>query len=269
MRLALSYWDGALAIVRRDSAAFLSYRLRFMSQTLTAFFSVVLFYYISRLVKVSTFGSSDNYFAYVVVGLVIMSSLVSTLSMLPMRIRQELVAGTLERLLLSPFGAVAAIVAMLVFPFLLAIVNGIITISFAGLVFHMPIRATAPLALPAAALGAFAFAPFALFAAAIIIVAKQAQTGVGFLVTGISLIGGFFFPIALLPHWIQWASEVQPFTPALELLRYLLAGTPVSTSVWVAVMKIAAFGGVLLVPAAWCLALAIRVGQRRGTIMEY
>jgi hypothetical protein len=31
----------------------------------------------------------------------------------------------------------------------------------------------------------------------------------------------------------------------------------------------ALFGGVLLIPAAWSLALAIRLGQRRGTIMEY
>jgi ABC-type multidrug transport system permease subunit len=269
MTLAATYWDATLAIVRRDVAAFLSYRLRFISQTLSAFFSVVLFYYISRLVKVSTFGSPDNYFAYVVVGLVIMSSLVSTLSMLPARIRQELVAGTLERLLLSPFGAVAAIGAMILFPFLLAVVNGVITISFAALVFGMPIRATAPLALPAAALGAFAFAPFALFTAAVVVVAKQAQNGVGFLITGISLIGGFFFPVELLPHWIQWTSEVQPFSPALELLRYLLAGTPVSTSVSVALLKMALFGGVLVIPAAWSLALAIRLGQRRGTIMEY
>src|SRR5436190_6552880 len=185
MKLALNYWDAALAIVRRDRAAFLSYRMRFLSQLLGAFFSVVLFYYISRLVKVSTFGSPDNYFAFVVVGLVIMSSLVSTLSMLPGRIRQELVAGTLERLLLSPFGAVAAIMAMLVFPFVMAIVSGVVTITFAGLVFHMPIRATAPLALPAAALGAFAFAPFALFAGALVVVAKQAESGIGFMITGI------------------------------------------------------------------------------------
>jgi ABC-2 type transport system permease protein len=267
--LALYYWDAALAIVRRDRAAFLSYRLRFLSQVLSAFFSVVLFYYISRLVKVSSFGSSDNYFAYVVVGLVIMSSLISTLAMLPSRIRQELVAGTLERLLLSPFGPVAAIIAMLVFPFLIAIVSGFITITFAGLVFHMPLRATAPLALPAAALGAFAFAPFALFAGAMVVAAKQAESGVGFLITGISLIAGFFFPVALLPDWIRWASEVQPFSPALELLRYLLAGTPLSSSVWIAVMKMALFGGVLILPAAWSLQMAIRRGQRRGTIMEY
>jgi ABC-type multidrug transport system permease subunit len=198
-----------------------------------------------------------------------MASLVSTLSLLPGRIRQELVAGTFERLLLSPFGPVAAMGSMMIFPFVLAIVNGAITISFAALVFDMPIKATAPLAIPAAALGAFAFAPFALLAAAVVVVAKQAQSGVGFLITGISLIGGFFFPVTLLPDWIEWTSNVQPFTPALELLRFLLAGTPIDGSVSMAILKMALFGGVLLVPATWALAAAIRLGQRRGTIMEY
>jgi ABC-2 type transport system permease protein len=133
----------------------------------------------------------------------------------------------------------------------------------------MPIKATAVLAIPTAFLASLSFVPFALLASASVIVAKQVQTGIGFVVTGISLISGVFFPVSLLPSWIRWTENVQPFTPALNLLRHLIAGTPMDGSSGAAVLKLVAFIGVFT-PLAWyVLRWAIGTGQRRGTIIEY
>jgi ABC-2 type transport system permease protein len=269
MTLVLSYLDAAVTLVRRDFLVFLSYRLRFLGQIASTFFSVILFYYISRLVHVGAFVSPDDYFAFVVVGLAIMGTLISSLSALPMRVRQELVAGTFERVLLSPFGPVAAVCAAVVFPLVLSLVEGVLTVAFAAVVFGMPIKASAALAVPTALIAAFSFVPSALFAASAVIVAKQAQSGVGFAVTGISLISGVFFPVALLPSWIQWTTHVQPFTPTLALLRHLIAGTPMIGTAGVALLKLFVFIAVLTPVALLLLRSAIRVGQRRGTIIEY
>jgi len=46
-----------VAVVRRDLAIFMSYRTRVFSQAMSALFSLALFYYVSRLVHVSGFGS--------------------------------------------------------------------------------------------------------------------------------------------------------------------------------------------------------------------
>jgi ABC-2 type transport system permease protein len=270
MSLAFAYVEGAVAMVKRDARLFVSYRFRFAGQILGVFFTVTLFYYISRLVKVGSFHTADAYFAYVVVGLVILEVLVSTISNLPGRVRQELVAGTFERVILSPFGAVAGVASMAVFPFLLALVSGAITITFAVVVFGMELRwATAPLSIPVALLGGLAFLPFGLLIAGAVIAVKQAESGVGFVVTFISLIGGFFFPVALLPDWLQWLSRVQPFTPTLQLLRNLLVGTPIAGSPSVYLLKIVLWAVVLLPPTAWALARSIRISQQRGTIIEY
>ena len=270
MSIALAYADAVLALVKRDARVYLSYRFRFVSQTLGALFSVTLFYYISRLITVGTFRAPDAYFSYAVVGLVILEVLVSTVSVLPGRVRQELVAGTFEKVILSPFGAVAGIAAMTIFPFLLALFTGVVTIAFAVVVFGMDLRwPTAPLSIPLAFVGGLAFLAFALLIAGAVIVFKQAQAGVGFLATFISLIGGFFFPIALLPPWIQWLSRAQPFTPTLALLRNVLVGTPLQGSPWLALLKIVLWAIVLLPTAAWALGRAVKSAQRRGTIIEY
>jgi ABC-2 type transport system permease protein len=62
---------------------------------------------------------------------------------------------------------------------------------------------------------------------------------------------------------------VQPFTPALELLRHLIVGAPLADPAWVAIVKLVGFAGVLLPAAMLFLGLAIRTAQRRGTIIEY
>ena len=260
----------SLAVLKRDILIFRSYRLRFVGQILSGFFTVAVLYYVSRLVAVPPFNKPDAYFAYAVIGLVILQVLFSTVGGLPGQVRQELVAGTFEKLVVSPFGSVAAVVSMIVFPFLLATITGLVTIALAAIVFGMPMRwSTVPLGIPLALLGCFAFAPFGVLGAAAVILVKQAQNGVGFLVMGISFIAGFLFPVALLPSWIQWTSDVQPFTPMVELLRNVLVGTPLTESAWLSLLKIGLAVVVLFPLATWVLALAIRKSQRLGTIIEY
>ena len=270
MSAAIAYADAALAVAKRDLLVFRSYRFRLAGQVLRAFFSVTVFYYISRLVTVEPFGAPDQYFAFAVVGIVIMEVVFSTVTTLPARVRQELVAGTFEKFVVSPFGAAAAVVSLAAFPFLLAFINGIITLAFAGIVFGMPIHwSTAPLALPLALFGFLSFTPFAVLAAAAVILFKQAQSGIGFAMTGIALVAGFLFPIALLPTWIQWTADVQPFTPTVELLRRVLVDTPLTGSAWLDLLKIALAVVILFPVSIWALSAAIKQSQRRGTIIEY
>ncbi len=270
MSTIVAHVDAALAIAKRDVSVFRSYRMRFPAQVIRSFIGVALFYYISQLVTVAPFNHPEAYFAFVVVGLVIMELMLSTLNSLPGRVRQEVVAGTFERLVLSPFGPTASVISLSVFPLLLALMSGMLTIAFATIVFGMPIRwETLPLSLPIAFVGCLCFVALALVATASVILFKESEVGIGFLTTAISFLGGFVFPIALLPEWIQWTSNAQPFTPTLELLRNVLVGTPLDGSPWTMFAKIAAAAAVLLPLSTWVLSVAIRKSQERGTIIEY
>ena len=123
-----------LAVVRRDLFVYLSYRTRVVSQVLTALFSLTLFYYVSRLVHVSGFSSHDAYFGFVVVGIALISVMYSCFS-IPELVRQELIAGTFDRLLLSPFGAIRSVIAMALFPMLYSFALAIFTLALACLIF--------------------------------------------------------------------------------------------------------------------------------------
>lgn len=269
MRAVTGYGAAALGVVQRDALLYVSYRMRFFTQCFSLVFSVTLFYYLSRLVTVESFGSPDRYFEFVLIGLVILQAITGTMAMLPMAVRQELVAGTFERLVLSPFGAIGAVLASVIFPFLRATLFGILMVLFAMAVFGLGLEwPTALLAFPAAALGSLAFTPFSLLFTAAIFAFKQAP-GTGLVMAAISLTAGLYFPVDLLPNWIEWVSEVQPFTPAVDLMRYLLVGTELDGSPWAEVGRLVGFAVIGLPLAAAVMGAALRFGQRRGTVTEF
>lgn len=257
-----------LAVMRRDFHVYLSYRTRMVSQVLTSVFSLTLFYYVSRLVHITGF-TPQSYFAFVVVGIALISVLYSCFSVAEL-VRQELVAGTFERLLLSPFGAIRSVIAMALFPLLYGVVMAAVTLGIGCAVFGLQLHwSTVPLGIPAMGLAVLAFLPFGLLFAALTVATKQGSVGTTWVIALISIVGGLYFPISLLPQWAQTAAKLQPFTPATEVLRHLLVGTPQSTSTVAAVAKLVAFAAVLLPASLFALHHAIRVGQRRGTIIEY
>ncbi|MFL5779734.1 MAG: ABC transporter permease [Thermoleophilaceae bacterium] len=262
--------SAAAAICKRDYLLFVSYRTRMFTTLFTTAVSLTLFYYVSRLVHSRAVGSPDDYYAFVVVGLVIFGVLTSTLSTPVATLRAELQTGTFERLVVSPFGAVRSIASLLLFPLALATATAVVSLAFAGIVFGLDIRwETAPLAIPVALLGAVAFAPFGLAMASAVVLFKQTNAGATFVITGVSLLAGVYFPVVLLPDWIEWASNVQPFTPAVDQLRNLLVGTELHESVALGLGKLIGFAVVMTPLALLLLRAAVRRSRSRGTIIEY
>lgn len=261
--------DAAAAIVRRDWLVLVSYRLRFVAQLLSLCFSVTLFHFIAKLVRVSSFHTPGAYFAFALVGLLTLQVLNSTLHTPPSVLRSELGSGTFERFVVSPFGALRTMVAMTVFPLLYALVMAVAMLVFAAIAFGLHVHwTTIPLLVPVALLGALSFLPFGLLVMAMVLVLKQALTGVTFVVAGISLVSGLYFPVSVLPPWMRELSRLQPFTPAADLLRHVMAETPLHESLALELAKLVGFPLVLLPVSLLALQLALRAGRRRGTLLE-
>lgn len=270
MRAVRLWLVASAAIVRRDLLVFVSYRSQAASRVVNSIVSAAMFYYISRLVSTEQFMDADDYFAYVVVGLAIMQVLSSTLGSTPMVVRADLISGTLERVLVSPFGVLGAVIAALVFPTALALLTGAITIAFSAVVFGLHIEVTTVAwAIPLSVLASLAFAPFTLGFTAFVLAFKQVMPGSNYVVTALALVSGIYFPVELLPSWIAWFAEVQPFTPAVELLRHVITGAPTSDPVLLLVAKLVGFTVVLGPLSLIAVNRAVEYGRRRGSLIEY
>ena len=263
-------WCEAMwGIIRRDAILFVSYRSQLVAQFLGPLFSIALFYYISHLLTAKSIHSPGGYFGFVIVGLVIIQIVTISMGVMPVTVRQELVSGTIERFLVSAHGPVNGILGTMLFPLINALLSGLLMLGLAAVVFGLPLAATAILAVPVALLGTLAFMPFAFILVALVLAFKQASSASQFIVAGIAIVGGLYFPISLLPGWIRWAADVQPFTPAADLLRHLLVNTPLVHPAGVELLKLVGFVGVLFPVGIWLLRASIRYGQRSGTVAEY
>ena len=219
--------DAMWGIMRRDAILFVSYRTQLVAQFLGPLFTITLFYYISHLLTAKSIHSPGGYFGFVIIGLVIVQILTISLGVMPVTVRQELVSGTIERFLVSAHGPINGILGTMLFPLINALFSGMLMLALAALVFGLPLASTAVLAIPrGAARHAGVHAVRVLPGRA----GDGLQAGVlgatQFIVAGVAIVGGLYFPIAVLPGWIRWASEVQPFTPATDLLRHLLVDAP-------------------------------------------
>jgi len=260
----------ALAVVRRDWLIMRSYPLRILTQLVSVCFTVTLFHFISKLVHVGSFTSPEAYFAFALVGLIVLQVLNSTLHTPPGALQGELATGTFERFVVSPFGAVRAMVALTAFPLLYSLVTALVMLVFAAGAFGLHLEwATLPLLVPVALLGSLSFLPFGLLTMATVLVFKQVLGGVTFLVAGISLVSGLYFPISVLPAWMRVLARIQPFTPAADLMRHVMTGARLHEPLAGELAKLIGFPAVLLPAGVLALAAAVRAGRRRGTLLEY
>jgi ABC-2 type transport system permease protein len=268
MTLAAQYAGAVLATLRRDLIVMLSYRLRCLTQIMTLLFTLTMFYYVSHLVRPDAVGPHGRYYAFVAVGMVISTVLTSALTLSEV-IRMELMQGNFERMLVSPLGPVAGVIAVAAFPILYATVVAGVMLTLAVAIFGVPIDvAGIPPALAVGVLIAFAFTGIGLLFVAGMLAFKSGM-GASWVIAGLSLLGGAYFPIRLFPSWIRWVSDVQPFTPAVDVLRHLLVNTPTLQPMWLELLKLGGWTAVLMPVSAVVLRFAVNASRRRGTIMEF
>lgn len=267
MTTLADYANAAFATFRRDVAVYFSYRLRWVSQVAGMFLTLTIFFYVSKLVRADAIARGD-YYAFVVVGIVTMGVVNAALT-LSRLVQQELIAGNFERILISPLGPIGGAVSLAVFPIVYATVFAGLMLTIAALVFGIPIHAGGiPLAMIVASLAGVAFASIGLVFVGGLLAYKSSMGSI-WVISALGLLGGVYFPVVLFPSWIRWASEVQPLTPTVDLLRHLLVGTPSLQPEWLELVKVTGFAAVLMPIAMVALWGAVRLSCRRGTIMEY
>ncbi|HTX09575.1 MAG TPA: ABC transporter permease [Solirubrobacteraceae bacterium] len=268
MSSTVCYLGAVLATMKRDALIFVSYRLRVFSQAVAMLFSLTIFYYVGKLVPAGAIGPHGKYFAFAVVGIVTTAVLTSALGSVQI-VRMELMQGNFERILISPLGPVWGVVAVVAFPIAYSTVFAGVMLALASLIFGVPLHVggIAP-ALAVGLLGALCLACIGLlFVAALI--AFKSSLGATWVIAGLSLLGGAYFPLRLFPGWIRWTSDVQPYTPTVDLLRHLLVGTRPVQAVWLELIKLAGFAALLMPVSITILWLAVKLSRHRGTIMEF
>jgi ABC-2 type transport system permease protein len=262
------------AFIRRDWKIALSYRAAFLGDALALASQIVVFYFVARLVdpgRLPVYGGTvPSYLAFVAIGLVINLTAGVLLHQVGAALRQEQLAGTLESLLATPTGNATLQLGSVAYtlisvPVRAAILLGAITVGF-GLDVHAGGTG------PALAL-LLAFLPFTwglgLVGAAAVVTFRRGGAATGIVLTGLGLVSGAVFPIALLPPLLRAVADWNPFAIAIDGVRSaLLGGTgwgPAGTEL----LRLAPLSVAGLALGILCFRAALARERRRGTLGLY
>jgi ABC-2 type transport system permease protein len=217
------------AFLRRDWLTMLSYRAAFVGDLLAIAVQAVMFGFLSKLIDPATLPSYNGvhagYFEFVMIGVVIATVSGLLLQKVSTAIRQEQLMGTLEALLVTPTSPTTIQVGSAAFDLLFIPVRMTVLLLAVALTFGLDFQ---PGGIVPALLLLICFVPFVwglgLVAAATIVTFRRGGGLVGFAMSILGLASGAFFPLTLLPGWIQAITEKNPVAIAMEGTREALIG---------------------------------------------
>ena len=255
------------ALMHRDFAVSRSYRIAFVMDVLFGLVNLAIYYFISETfddLGTSDLGGAPSYFAFAAVG-VALSLVVSVASLrVAQRLREEQLTGALEMLVAQPVTTLELAFGLAGFHFLFAIVRAIFYLLVAALVvsadfanadwvgFIVMVTTTGC---------AMAAVGIAVGAAALVL--KRAELLSGLVLLALSLLGGAYFPIDVLPAWIQPLAEILPTTFAFDGVRAALY----RGDGWaLPAVELLGFALVALPISVWGFGSALSHGRRRGSL---
>jgi ABC-2 type transport system permease protein len=196
------------AFIRRDFLSLVSYRLAFFLQTLGMLFSLVAFYFMTKMMDPDAAGLNGiPPFDYLLIGLAFLSYFSTALYAFATRIRNEQMMGTLEAMLVSPTRTHVVVFASAAWDFTYGAFRILLYLAFATLIFGVQLDVNSWSALVlGVVLTLLSSAGVGILSASFIIYFKRGDP-INFLLSGATtLFGSVFFPVEQLPEWIRCAS---------------------------------------------------------------
>ncbi|HMJ02844.1 MAG TPA: ABC transporter permease [Conexibacter sp.] len=255
----------------KDLRVALTYRLSFVLGIAAAFYGLVSFYFVTRVVGDSpTVGTPDDYFRFIVVGVVVSSILRASVSTAAANARRDQIEGTLEILAAQPVSPLALALGWSALPVTQALLDGLLTalvaipLGFSG--FTPDLLSTFVVLL----VSLVAFLAIGFLGAALVLAIQQGIGVMGFITAGLALTSGAVFPVSVLPEPLQLISDISPLTYSLDAMRgALLDGDGLGTLMGDGLGILLIMCAVLLPLSLLVLAGALRYARARGTLARF
>ncbi len=264
----------AASFLKRDLSLSLSYRLSFLLQIFGIFFSVATFYFLSQLFGKALVPQLDkyggDYFSFALIGIAFTGYISLSLSNFAASIREGQMMGTLEIMLLSPTRLSAILVSSSLWSYLLATVNALIYLLVGTLIFgfstsHVNIIS----ALVVMVLSIASFSGVGILSAAVVMLVKQGNP-ISWLFGGVSsLLAGVFYPISVLPDWLEPVSRFIPLTYTLDAMRLAVLKGSSLAELRVDILVLFGFTVILTPLAFLAFRKALKRAKIEGSLTQY
>ncbi len=215
-----------IAFLRRDLLLQTSYRFAFLLQFAGIFFNMLVFYFLSTLVGAGAAPYLEpyggDYFSFVLIGLAFAGYFGVGLNSFSANLREAQTTGTLEAMLMTPTSLRTIILSSSLYDYGFVTIQVFVYLILGVALFGVELSGNVPAALVILVLTIVAMTAVGIMAASFIMVLKRGDP-VTWLFNSIGLLlGGVYYPVSVMPEWLQKLSRLIPVTYSLDAMRRAL-----------------------------------------------
>lgn len=258
----------------RDVLNETSYKLSFFLQLLSILTLVLMFYYLSRLVDNAVSGPlgpyGGNYFPFVLIGIAVQNYLTMSLGGFSGSLRDAQLSGTLEAVLTAPISPFTFLFGSILYGFFFNSLRILVYLAIGTLLFQAQFHwERLPLVLLVMVLTMAAFSILGILSASFMIVFKRGDPFNWVFSVASWLLGGVYYPVSVLPEWLQEIALLIPMTHSLEALRQTLLCGEDLFSPWGHVIALGIWTAIGLPLSILCCTYALKYARLKGTLGHY
>lgn len=262
------------AFLRRDLLIAWSYRLAFVSEWGGLALQALTFWFVGKMIDPSVLpaygGSPATYMEFVAIGIAMTAFVQLALSRVGQGLRGEQVQGTLESLLMTPTSPTTIQLGTVFYDLLYIPLRTGIFLLLTALAFGLHFHGDG--FLPALVV-LLAFIPFVwglgVANAGFLLTFRRGGGVTGLVFTMLALFSGAFFPLDLLPGWLQGTAELNPIAIAIEGMREPLLGGTGWAGVGASLLVLLPISALSLAAGFAAFRAALRRERRRGSLGLY
>ena len=270
----ISCIEKPLAFIWRDIINEATYKLAFIMQFFNAFILILTLFFLSKLlgdVGVSYLKPyGGDYFDFVLIGIAFFSYLDVSMKELSKVIREGQMLGTLEALLVTQTNIPTIIISSTFYSFLWATFQVSAYLILGTLLFGINLgNANIVSALSILLLTIISFSSLGIISASFVMILKKGDPVAWIFGAVSSFLGGVYYPISVLPGWLQKISYLLPVTYSLEAMRLaLLKGYSIS-DLAPTILVLIAFSVTMLPLSIFIFKYAVRRAKTDGSLTHY
>ncbi len=259
------------AFFGRDARIELSYRLAFVLNFSGVIFSVLSFYFISKLINSGgNFNDYDtDYFTWILPGIALSNYFTLGLGGFASSLREAQTTGTLEAMIMTPTPLSTIITGSALWNYFFTTIRVLFYLLLGMLLGARFPNASIGTALLVLLLSVIAFASIGIISASLIMVIKRGNPITAFLGNIAILVSGVWYPVETLPTWVQPFGLFLPLRYAADGMRGALLEGKTLTQLPFELGGILLFCVVLVPVSLWIFRYAVTIARQDGTLTHY
>src|SRR4029079_2829627 len=176
--------------------------------------------------------------------------------------------GTIEYTFMAPLSRPIHLFGMGLFAIVYGVIRAIMLFAVVALFFHLELaHANFTAALVVLIVASISFIGLGMMTAVLPLISPEKGTQLGFVAQGILLVvSGVYYPVSVLPEWMQWLAKISPATYALDGIRdAILEGTGI-TGLWGDIWPLLVIGAVAIPLGLFVFHTGERYAKKHGKL---